>query len=103
MKDSATKIQIIPESTTQNGQKVNKRIVHSSSFTFHLNLSSLRYPLLSVLDIDARCGRGLMSEEEEAEVSVAAFLCQLALHALYGSAEEKGDKVFVGSFRTFLA
>jgi len=34
-------------------------------------------------------------EEEQAEVGVAAFLCELTLHTFYGDTEEEGDEVFV--------
>ena len=43
------------------------------------------------------------SEEEEAKVGVAAFLCQLFLYAGGGGLEEEGDEEFVGTFGTDLA
>ena len=42
-------------------------IFHFSLFTFHLNLSSLRHPLLSVLNIDAFGRRGREAATTEVE------------------------------------
>ncbi len=43
------------------------------------------------------------SEEEEAKVGVAAFLCKFFLHSGDGGLEEEGDEEFVGTFGTDLA
>ena len=50
-------------------------------------------------------GKWLMSklEQEDAEVSVAAFLSQLTLHSFGCNAKKEGDEVLIGVLTAYLA